>query len=279
MDITHIIRGDDHLTNAFRQKQIYEALGWKVPEFAHIPLIHGPDGAKLSKRHGALGAEQYRDMGYLPEALLNYLLRLGWAHGDDEIIDIQKAIEWFDLPAVGRSPSRMDFTKLNHLNGHYIRHFEGDAVLFDLVKPFIESLLARPLSTTEQGWIQNGIKGLKERAKTLLELADGALIYTDPLPAFDENTNVLRTSETTEHVTAVKQLLTPIQSDFTVENIEARIRQFCKDQNLKLGALSQSLRLALTHRTISPSLFDVMAILGWDETKKRFDAYLNSNAN
>ncbi len=181
MDITHVIRGDDHFNNAFRQTQIYRALGWDVPVFAHVPLIHGPDGAKLSKRHGALGVDAYRDMGYLPEALRNYLLRLGWSHGDDEIISTAQAIEWFELDAIGRAPARFDFAKLANLNGHYIRETD-DRRLVDLAAPFIEGALSRPLSGAERERLEAAMPGLKPRAKTLVELADIAHFYVAPRP-------------------------------------------------------------------------------------------------
>ena len=171
MGITHVIRGDDHFNNAFRQTQIYRALGWDVPVFAHVPLIHGPDGAKLSKRHGALGVDAYRDMGYLPAALRNYLLRLGWSHGDDEIISTAEAIEWFELDAVGRAPARFDFTKLANLNGHYIRETD-DRQLVALAAPFIERALSRPLSDSERERLAAAMPGLKPRAKTLVELGE-----------------------------------------------------------------------------------------------------------
>ena len=176
MGITHIIRGDDHLTNAFRQKHLYLAAGWTVPEFAHIPLIHGPDGAKLSKRHGALGAEQYREMGFLSQAMRNYLLRLGWGHGDEEIISTEQATQWFDLPAIGRSPARFDMAKLTHINAHYIRQYDNHE-LVKLIIPFLTNLLGEVPSKTQLDTLVKGMSGLKERARTLIELAESALIY------------------------------------------------------------------------------------------------------
>src|SRR3954469_12923509 len=171
MNVTHVIRGDDHLTNNFRQVQIYRAMGWDLPEFAHIPLIHGADGAKLSKRHGALGVDAYRDMGYLPEALRNYLLRLGWGHGDDEIISTEQAIEWFDLDGIGRSPAQFDFAKLDSINAHYIREAD-DARLLALVAERLETQFGRPLSEVESGRLLKAMPGLKPRAKTIVELAE-----------------------------------------------------------------------------------------------------------
>src|SRR5438270_1875338 len=181
MGITHVIRGDDHLNNAFRQKQIYDALGWAVPQFAHVPLIHGPDGAKLSKRHGALGVDSYRELGYLPEALRNYLLRLGWSHGDDEIISTEQAIEWFDIDAVGRAPARFDFAKLDNLNGHYIRAAE-DERLVALIAPRLEKLVGKPLTDVDLGRLREAMPELKLRPKTLAELAANARFLVAPRP-------------------------------------------------------------------------------------------------
>src|SRR5205085_2866451 len=181
MGITHVIRGDDHLNNAFRQKQIYDALGWALPEFAHVPLIHGEDGAKLSKRHGALAIDTYRDLGYLPEALRNYLLRLGWSHGDDEIISTEQAIEWFDIDAVGRAPARFDFAKLDNLNGHYIRAAE-DERLVALIAPKLEKLVGKPLTDVELGRVREAMPELKLRPKTLAELAANARFLVAPRP-------------------------------------------------------------------------------------------------
>ena len=181
MAITHVIRGDDHLTNTFRQLQLYQAMGWDVPRFAHIPLIHGPDGAMLSKRHGALGVEAYREMGYLPEALRNYLLRLGWGHGDAETISTEQAVQWFDLDGVGRSPSRFDFAKLDNLNGHYLREAD-DGRLVELIRPQLEGRIARPVDGDGLARLTRGMAGLKQRAKTLKELAASAAFYVLPRP-------------------------------------------------------------------------------------------------
>jgi len=272
MHISHIIRGDDHLTNAFRQKQIYEACGWHVPEFAHIPLIHGADGAKLSKRHGAMGADEYRAMGFLPEAMCNYLLKLGWGHGDDEIISIEQAIEWFDLPGIGRAPARLDMAKMTNLNGHYIRSAENKR-LCALVIPFLTEKLGREATSTELDRISRGMNGLKERAKTLIELADGALVYT-PLPAdYDQKALTFCNDVAKKQVITLRAALAA--SDFTHDTLEAILRDCAHTLDIKLGALAQPLRVALTHRTVSPSLFEVMEILGMNETLARIDSYLN----
>ncbi len=260
MGITHVIRGDDHLTNAFRQTQIYRALDWAEPAFAHVPLIHGPDGAKLSKRHGALGVEAYRDMGYLPEALRNYLLRLGWGHGDAEIISTAQAIEWFDIDAVGRSAARFDFVKLANLNGHYIREAD-DTRLVSLIAPRIETALGRPLQPAERTRLAAAMPGLKPRAKTLVELADNARFYAEqrPIP-IDAKAAALLTAD-------AKRLLTELTPRLQAATWEAAaleeiVRQAADAAGVKLGALAQPLRAALAGSTMSPPIFEVMAVLG-----------------
>ncbi|SMF69939.1 glutamyl-tRNA synthetase [Tistlia consotensis] len=266
MDITTVIRGDDHLTNAFRQTQLYRLCGWEPPAFAHIPLIHGPDGAKLSKRHGALGVEAYREMGYLPEALRNYLLRLGWAHGDDEIIPTDKAIEWFDLDGVGRSPARFDFDKLNHLNGHYIREAD-DARLAGLVAGSFEPAP----SPAALGRLTAGMAGMKARAKTLKELAELGAFYVAERPlVLNEKAEKLLTAEALQALAALRPRLASL-ADWTAEAIEAEARAFAEAAGLKLGAVAQPLRAALTGSNVSPPIFEAAAILGRDETLARLD--------
>jgi glutamyl-tRNA synthetase len=268
MGITHVIRGDDHLTNAFRQTQIYRALGWTVPEFAHIPLIHGPDGAKLSKRHGALGVDAYRDMGYLPEALRNYLLRLGWGHGDDEIISTEQAIEWFGLDGVGKSPSRFDFTKLDNLNGHYLRAAD-DARLVDLVVPRAEQAIGAPVGETGRARLRAGMPGLKVRAKTVADLAASALFYvrSRPIPV-DAAVQKLLTPEARAHLARLLPRLAAA-TEWSEAALEAIVRQAAEERQLKLGALAQPLRAALAGSTVSPGIFDVMVVLGRDESLAR----------
>ncbi|MBP9829625.1 MAG: glutamate--tRNA ligase [Proteobacteria bacterium] len=271
MGITHIIRGDDHLNNAFRQHHIYAAMGWKIPEFAHIPLIHGVDGAKLSKRHGATSADVYKDMGFLPDAMKNYLLRLGWAHGDDEIISEAQAIEWFSFEGIGRSPARFDMAKLHNLNGHYIRHAD-DVRLFDLTLPFIEKYLKRVLAADEADRIARGMPGLKERAKTLIELSESALIYIKPLP-LDEKAVALLSQDNIAHL---KNLLPKLEAcDFTHDALEMLLRNAAEEFGIKLGALAAPLRVAVTGRSVSPSLFEVMAILGKEESLKRISEVIS----
>ena len=276
MGITHVIRGDDHLTNAFRQFHIYDLMGWDVPRFAHIPLIHGPDGAKLSKRHGALGVEAYRDMGYLPEALRNYLLRLGWGHGDDEIISTEQAVQWFDLDGVGRSASRFDFAKLGNLNGHYLRQAD-DARLTDLVVPLVSDRLGRPLDKDAVGRILQAMPGLKERAKTLLELADGALFLVEERPlAVDEKAKVLLDNPEAREILGHAYSGLKSVSDWTAESLDLTLRNMSEAEGIKFGKIAQPLRAALCGRTTSPGIFDVLAVLGRDESLARIADQINT---
>lgn len=270
MGITHIIRGDDHLTNAFRQHHLYQACGWPSPQFAHIPLIHGSDGAKLSKRHGALGAESYRDMGFLPDAMCNYLLRLGWSHGDDEIISRDQAISWFDTQAIGRSPARFDMAKLTNINAHYIR--EADNVyLMQLCQPLIEDILGQKISVDEYDRVTQGMAGLKQRAKTIIELAENALIYVR-MGAFDEKAHKFINDPSRKLVQSVVEDLIDF-NQFTEADLDIRVRHTAERLGEKLGNLAQPLRVALTGSTISPSVFEIMAVLGKDETLSRLTAF------
>ncbi|MCC7260473.1 MAG: glutamate--tRNA ligase [Alphaproteobacteria bacterium] len=268
MGVTHIIRGDDHLTNAARQSVIYDAMGWEIPSFSHIPLIHGPDGAKLSKRHGALGVEAYREMGYLPEALRNYLLRLGWSHGDDEIISTEQAIEWFNLESVGRSPSRFDFAKLENLNGHYIREAKNEH-LVEVVVPEMEKQVGHPLSRLAYLRLEKGMGGLKQRAKTVKELVDSALFYVldRPLPFNDKAEKILQEGGK-DIIRGVFPLLEGV-TDWKSEKIEDAVRIFAEGKALKLGNVAQPLRAALTGSNISPGVFEIMEILEKDESLAR----------
>jgi len=271
MGVTHIIRGDDHLNNAFRQHHVYEALGWDVPAFAHMSLIHGSDGAKLSKRHGALGVEAYRDMGILPAAMRNYLLRLGWSHGDDEIISTEQAIEWFDLSAVGRSPARFDMEKLTSLNGHYIRESDDGELVEDIL-PIIDELLGAPVAETAKTRLQTGIGELKQRAKNLNELSENALFYCRevPLPLTDKAAKLLA-PEALEKLSALAILLENLTS-WDSEAVEACVREFAEAKDTKLGQVAQPLRAALTGSTVSPGIFEVMMVLGRDEALARIRA-------
>ena len=270
MGVTHVIRGDDHLTNAFRQYQLYLAAGWDVPQFAHIPLIHGPDGAKLSKRHGALGVDAYRDMGFLPEAMRNYLLRLGWSHGDDEIMSTEQATAWFNLESVGRSPSRFDFVKLTQLNGHYLRQAD-DSRLVGLMLPLLTAKSGRPVGEAAARRIESGIAGLKERAKTLVELVDSSLFYVleRPLAVDDKAARLLDEGGRAE-LTAFRLVLASV-ADWRKDVLEEAARVFAEGRGQKLGKVAQPLRAALTGSTVSPPVFEVMEALGRDETLGRID--------
>jgi len=268
MAITHVIRGDDHLTNAFRQQQLYEACGWAPPRFAHIPLIHGPDGAKLSKRHGALGVEAYREMGYLPEALRNYLLRLGWAHGDDEIIPTAQAIAWFDLDAVGRSPARFDFAKLQSLNGHYMRE-RPDAELARLVAARLVPGADASLPEAALDRLVRAMPGLKGRAKTLVELADSARFYLAPRPlALEPKAEAALAAGGRGTLARLAPALAAL-ADWQAPILEQAVRGFADANGLKLGDIAQPLRAALTGSLVSPPIFEVMAVLGRAEVLGR----------
>jgi glutamyl-tRNA synthetase len=268
MGVTHVIRGDDHLNNAARQLQLIRALGWPEPVYAHIPLIHGPDGAKLSKRHGALGVDAYRDMGYLPEALRNYLLRLGWSHGDAEIISTEQAIEWFDLDAVGRSAARFDFAKLENLNGHYIR-IADDARLLALIVPRVEKALGTNIDASRRERLLRGMNGLKQRAKTLVELAESAAFYVRPrpLPMTEAAAKLLDGAGRARLATLVPVL--ERTEDWTAPALEALVRREAEAAQTKLGAVAQPLRAALTGAPTSPPIFEVMEVLGRTETVAR----------
>ncbi|WP_457092297.1 glutamate--tRNA ligase [Microvirga sp. P5_D2] len=272
MGITHVIRGDDHLTNAARQTQIYQAMGWDVPTMAHVPLIHGSDGAKLSKRHGALGVEAYRSLGYLPLALRNYLVRLGWSHGDQEIFSTQEMIDAFDLKNIGRSPARFDFAKLENLNGHYMRQ-TGDEELVQAIETILPEIGAeRGLGHTFPPAMREkliaAMPGLKERAKNLVELLDSAyyLYAQRPLKLDEKAASLLADGQS--RLTGIIEKLQAV-SDWSAQSVEAVIREHADAIGAKLGQVAQPLRAALTGRATSPGLFDVMAVLGKDETLLR----------
>jgi glutamyl-tRNA synthetase len=267
MGISHVIRGDDHLNNAFRQTQIYRALDWPIPHFAHLPLIHGADGAKLSKRHGAVGVEAYREMGYLPEALCNYLMRLGWSHGDEEIIPIEKAIEWFDIADVNRAAARFDPAKLDSINAHYIREAD-DARLLALVVERLEKTLARSLSPRERERLTQALPGLKPRAKTLVELAEKAFFYVAPRPIRPTPDAAKLLTPEARHL--LGDLRTGLaEADWHAASLEQRLRDFTAAKAIKLGTAAQPLRAALTGSVASPGIFEVMEVLGREETLAR----------
>ncbi|MEI2386086.1 glutamate--tRNA ligase [Breoghania sp. JC706] len=275
MGVTHIIRGDDHLTNAARQALIYDAMGWQVPVMAHIPLIHGPDGAKLSKRHGALGVDAYRAMGYLPQAMRNYLVRLGWAHGDDEIMSDAQMLEWFDVTGIGKSAARFDFVKLEALNGQYMRATE-DGELHAALKTFLPyaengaAILERLQGDPElDGKLLAAMPGLKDRAKTLVELADSAgYLWAQRPIAPDEKAAKLLDEDGRNVLKGVLAKLEAV-SEWSVEQTDSAVRAYAEEAGVKLGKVAQPLRAALTGRTTSPGIFDVLVVLGRDEALAR----------
>ena len=310
MGVTHVVRGVDHLTNAARQTQIYLGMGWNVPEWAHVPLIHGADGAKLSKRHGAQGVEDYRAMGYLPAALRNYLVRLGWSHGDDEIISTEKLTEWFDIDGINKSAARFDFKKLDDLNGHYLRNAPDQELLSGIraLLPHLDFAALREIAIDPKaptrsdialareveaqvpeaktgndlaalleakGWhaLQTAIPAIKERAKTLAELLSQALFIVAARPIrLDEKAQKLMDAEAKS---VLSQLVPRFEAadDWTPASLEALVRTYVDETGAKLGKVAQPLRSALTGRTVSPPVFDVMAVLGKDETLARLNEH------
>jgi glutamyl-tRNA synthetase len=267
MGVTHIIRGDDHLTNAARQRQIIDAMAWPKPTYAHLPLLHGPDGAKLSKRHGAQGIHEYRDLGYLPEGMRNYLLRLGWSHGDDEVIPTDKAIEWFNLEAIGRSPARIDFKKLDSINGHYIRTADDDALTAEALVLMSRKGLPAP-TAGQQAQLRAIMPALKERAKTVVEILDNAAFIFSARPlALDDKAAKLLTPDARSRLGRMADGYAGL--DWSSATLEAAVRAFAEAERIKLGDAAQPLRAALTGRAISPPVFDVMVTLGRDEALAR----------
>ncbi|NNU80701.1 glutamate--tRNA ligase [Halovulum dunhuangense] len=267
MGVTHVIRGDDHLTNSARQTLIYRAAGWETPVFAHIPLIHGPDGAKLSKRHGALGVEAYRDMGYPPEAMRNYLARLGWSHGDDEFFTTEQAVGWFNLESIGKSPARFDFKKLENLSGQHMRAMDP-AHMLQALSDYVASQNMPPFTEDQNAQILAAAEGLKERAKTFPELLEMAHFILGQRP-FEPDEKAAAQLDTVSRG-MLSRLTTRLQhASWTQAALEAEIRDFADSEGLKLGKVAQPLRAALTGRTVSPSVFDVMGVIGKEETLLR----------
>jgi glutamyl-tRNA synthetase len=274
MGITHIIRGVDHLTNAARQSQIYRSLGWPIPVMAHIPLIHGPDGTKLSKRHGALGIEAYRAMGYLPQAMRNYLARLGWSHGDDEIFSTAQMVEWFSLAGIGKSAARFDLTKLENLNGHYMRASDDHELVAALLE-FLKHAEGAPDPRIDDaalhGRLLKAMPGLKERAKTLNELARNArFLFQAPEP--DEKARQLLNPDGIAILKKAYPVLAASR-DWTASDLDKQVRRFAEEHHAKLGQIAQPLRAALTGSATSPGIFDVMEVLGREESLKRIGRY------
>jgi glutamyl-tRNA synthetase len=270
MGITHVIRGDDHLTNTFRQVQIYRAMGWDLPRFGHVPLIHGADGTKLSKRHGAVSVLEFREQGYQPEALCNYLLRLGWGHGDAEVVDRDEAIRLFDIDGVGRAAARMDYAKLTHLNGIYIRRAHDDHLSREVIER-LKTIPSLQVDAAAAARIRALMPGLKERAKTLVELAESAafLAHSPTLP-MDAKAQALLTPDIRAMLGRLAETLG--RTDFSVSAVDAALRAFAEQHGRKLGQVAQPLRAALTGSTVSPGIDAVVSALGRDETLSRLRA-------
>ncbi|HEX8644980.1 MAG TPA: glutamate--tRNA ligase, partial [Allosphingosinicella sp.] len=268
MGVTHVIRGDDHLNNAFRQLAIVKAMGWPEPVYAHLPLIHGQDGAKMSKRHGATGVMDYEALGFLPEAVANYLLRLGWGHGDDETISREEAVRWFDLDGVGRSPSRFDLRKLENLNGHYIRE-ASDGRLAGLVAPRMADRIGRPLESEEIAILTGAMPELKLRAKDLNELAEGAAFLFKARPLdMDDKAAALLEGSAADLLALLHRRLSALP-EWNQEATERAVREVAEAEGVKLGQVAQPLRAALTGRATSPGIFDVLVLLGREESLAR----------
>lgn len=262
MGVTHVIRGDDHLTNTFRQVQIYRAFGWEIPKYGHIPLIHGPDGAKLSKRHGALGVESYKDMGFLPEAICNCLLRLGWSHGNDEIISMEQAIKWFSTENLGKSASRLDFSKLANLNSHYIKIADNERLL----KMLVEMIGNVPEEIQQR--LYRGMNGLKQRSKTMLELRNLSVVYTD------EHKSVKVEDSAKDLIKRCSDALSAL-SIWDEEMLEKTLRDVAADLDVSFGKIAQPLRNILTNgKKITPSIFDMLVAFGKDESMRRINSSL-----
>jgi glutamyl-tRNA synthetase len=269
MGVTHVIRGDDHLTNTARQSLIYRALGWELPAFAHIPLIHGPDGAKLSKRHGALGVDAYARMGFLPAAMRNYLARLGWSHGDSEVFTTDQAIAWFTVEDVGKAPARFDLKRLENLSGQHIRAM-ADAALLHEVERYVAEQQLEPLTALQRERMLRAMPGIKERSKTMVEILAMAHFLLAERPFAPDEAAARQLDPVSRGMLA--RLTSQLQHvSWTAEALEAQVRRFAEAEQLSLGKVAQPIRAALTGRTISPSVFDMMEIIGPEESLARLE--------
>lgn len=278
MNITHVMRGDDHLNNTFRQNVIYDQMGWKQPIYAHLPLIHGPDGSKFSKRHGAVGVAEFKALGYLPEAMRNYLLRLGWSHGDEEIMDMTRAIEIFDFDGMQKSPANFDYQKLESLNAHYMKEADNNR-LVELVAPFIKEKYAIELTSDNKATLLKGMDGLKDRSKTLAELATESLFYVSDITKYNEKAQKQLTPESLPVLNGLKEGLCSL-TNFNHDTIEKACRDFANDQmDGKLGKVMMPFRAALTGTDKSPSLFEAAEVLGQETVVHRLQSAINHIEN
>tara|TARA_Y100001968_G_C19380039_1_gene729806 strand:- start:770 stop:1624 length:855 start_codon:yes stop_codon:yes gene_type:complete len=268
MGVTHVIRGDDHFTNTFRQKHIYNALNWELPKYAHIPLIHGMDGGKLSKRHGALGVDSYDDMGYLKETMLNYLLRLGWSHGDKEIISKEEAIKLFNLDSIGKSSAKFDIERLTSLNAYYIENKKNEELVLT-IKNYYANKKNINITNNDLSLILNGMNGLKTRARTINELAEMCSFYIEKAPiTLDKKSKKVLNNENINTLKLYYNQLSKLEI-WNKEEIEEDIKMYCQANNINLGKLAQPLRAAITGKSVSPGLYELMEVLGKNETLAR----------
>lgn len=277
MGVTHVIRGDDHLTNAARQTLIYRALGWEVPAFAHIPLIHGPDGAKLSKRHGALGLEAYAEMGFLPEAMRNYLARLGWSHGDTEFFTTEQAILWFSIDKVGKAPARFDLKRLENLSGQHMR-VANDAHLLAELEAYAVRYRGGGFTDAQRAALIRAMPGMKERSKTLVELLEMGRFVLAERP-FEPDEKAAKHLDSVSRGMLARLTSHLRDASWTAPELEEEVRRFAEGEGLSLGKVAQPIRVALTGRTISPSVFDMMEILGPDESLARLEDRIGAGAD
>ena len=274
MDVTHVIRGDDHLTNTFRQAQIFDAMGWPRPVFAHIPLIHGEDGKKLSKRHGAVGLHEFAAMGYPPAAMRNYLARLGWSHGDDELFGDEQARAWFDLGGIGRAPARLDFKKLEHVSGYHLGAM-AEADLLAALDAFLSETGARPLTQRQKDWLIPVLPALKEKAKTLPQLLDQARFALIERPVdLDEKASKALDTVSRGMLAALTAAVQHVS--WTRDELEQAAKRIAEENGVGLGKLAAPLRAALAGRTATPSVFDMMTALGREESLARLQDQTDS---
>ncbi|MDV4145632.1 glutamate--tRNA ligase [Shimia sp. FJ5] len=269
MGVTHVIRGDDHLNNAARQMMIYEAMGWDVPVWAHIPLIHGPDGKKLSKRHGALGAQEYQVMGYPAAGMRNYLARLGWSHGDDEFFTDAQALDWFDLDGIGKSPARFDTKKLENLCGQHFAVAENAALLHEL-QAFLVASGETPLSDEKIAGMDRALYCLKDRAKTFPDLIEKAYFILTDRPLQPDQKAMKNLDSVSRGI--LNELTPQLQNaSWTRDGLEAVTNAFAEAKEIKFGKMAGPLRAALAGRAVTPSVFDMMLVLGRDESLARLE--------
>ena len=275
MNVTHIVRGHDHLTNTFRQNIIYKSMGWDAPKTAHIPLIHGSDGSKMSKRHGAIDVEEYKNNGILPDALINYMLRLGWSHGDDEIISLKNAIKWFKLEKIGKSPAKFDNDKLISVNSHYIKELDNNKIIVFL-KTYYEKKYKIKFDKDSTERLNLGLEDIKSRSRDLIQLAEMSLFYCSKFPISISKKADKYIKKVDKNIFKdLLEALKVIENNFTKQEIEKIIANFLSKKGLKLSDIIQYIRAMITGLDVSPRIYDIMEILGFVEIKKRIEYFIN----